>query len=136
MLTSLSLTWSSYWSHATVQQYQICSISISHTTYESYVLQIYCICKCIFSPSAGVIATFISSDHLYICLEDREVGKISIFAIAKPRKPRPPIMACTCVHQVQCILRKQIEPFSENSFYFYSYKRLKKVEFCSFSLKP
>ena len=36
------------------------------------------------------------------------------------------------VHQVKCILKKQIEPFSENSFYFYSYKRLKKAEFCSF----
>ena len=33
------------------------------------------------------------------------------------------------VKEVLSILRKQIEPFSENSFYFYSYKRLNSVPF-------
>ena len=61
---------------------------------------------------------------------------MSIFAIAISKKTEKATPTNHGVHQVQCILRKQIEPFSENSFYFYSYKRLKKAGFCSFSVKP
>ena len=67
-----------------------------------------------------------------LCNTNLHIYKITIIS-TKATPPKDGVHLH--VHQLQCIMRKQTKPFSENSFQFYSYKEMRKAEFCGETIK-